>query len=145
MESASLTSSGSDTGVLPSHASWISDMVLSRLRRRVDGDVIVVPRLACRPCPRRNGDTPDTGDVGDNGEPGAGGGGAPSAAVGCVPVAMACSSAAVTPLGETGGTVSSAGVVGCEEMRPLPSSDSGSYNSGGRRSFSISDLRLEEG
>ena len=113
---------------MSSHASWMRLIVLSRLRRRVLGDVIVVPRLACRPCPRRNGVEPALGDVGESGEPGVAGatGAGRSVDIGVGPLAMTCSSAAVTPLGETGGTVSSAGVVGCELMRPLPSSDSGS-------------------
>ncbi len=147
IESASLTSSGSWSGVFPSHASWMSDIVLSRLRRRVLGLVMVVPKLACRPWPRRKGDAID--DIGDEGEIGdPGDGGWPSdvlMAAGSVGgAAMTCSNAAVTPLGDTGGAVeSSAGVAGWEEMRPLPSSDSGSYKSGGRRSFSISDFRLK--
>ena len=89
-------------------------------------------------------DDGEVGDVGESGEPGVtpAGGVGRSVAMGCVLPAMTCSSAALTPLGETGGTVSSAGVAGVEEMRPLPSSDSGSYRSGGSRSFSISDLRL---
>lgn len=41
----------------------------------------------------------------------------------------------------------SAGVEGMEdeEIMALPSSDEASYSSGGRRSFSISDLRLKHG
>ena len=146
IESASFTISGSCSGVFPSHASWMSDIVLSRLRRRVLGLVIVVPRLACRPCPRRNGDAvDDKGDPGEMGDPGEGS--CPSdvliAVGGAGVVAMTCSSAAATPLGDTVGAVASSdGVAGWEEMRPLPSSDSGSYRSGGRRSFSISDFRL---
>ena len=125
IESASLTSSGSCSGDLPSHASWMSDIVLSRLRRRVLGLVIVVPRDAWRPWPRRNGEADaDSGDVGEMGEPGEA---AAEVLIGAGDVpAMTCSSAAVTPLGDTGGTESSAGVCGREEMRPLPSSDSGS-------------------
>ena len=146
IESASLTSSGSCSGVFPSHASWMSDIVLSRLRRRVLGLVMVVPKLAWRPCPRRNGDAPaDIGDVGEMGD--AGDGSWPSDVLigaGSVGVlAMTCSRAAATPFGDTGGgSESSAGVVGWEEMRPFPSSDSGSYRSGGKRSFSMSDFRL---
>jgi len=47
------------------------DIVVSILRRRVLGLVIVVPKLACRPCPRLNGVLPGggvTGDAGDAGE-----------------------------------------------------------------------------
>ena len=49
-----------------------------------------------------------------------------------------------TPFGETmgGGMPDSEGVVGCEDKIALPSSESASKSSGGRRSFSISDLRL---
>jgi hypothetical protein len=44
-------------------------MVVSILRRRVLGLVIVVPRLACRPCPRLNGiPQGEDGVVGDTGE-----------------------------------------------------------------------------
>lgn len=116
--------------------------MLSRLLRRVLGLVIVVPRLACRPCPRRNGVVDiEIGDVGETGVPGLGGT-AVLRGEGEVGFAMTCSSAAATPFGDIGGTASSCGVAGWELMRPLPSSDSGSYSSGGRRSFSISDFRL---
>jgi len=40
-----------------STASFKSDIVLSMLRLRVLGLVVVVPKLACRPWPRRNGVT----------------------------------------------------------------------------------------
>jgi hypothetical protein len=47
-------------------------MVVSILRRRVLGLVLVVPKLACRPWPRLNGMPPGevgvTGDAGDEGE-----------------------------------------------------------------------------
>ena len=125
IESASLTRSGSCTGVLPSHASWMSDIVLSRLLRRVLGLVIVVPRLAWRPWPRRKGEAAEIGDIGDMGEPGVAGAEVLIGVTVGVP-AMTCSRASVTPFGETGATISSCGVAGCEEMRPLPSSDSGS-------------------
>ena len=49
-----------------------------------------------------------------------------------------------TPFGEIGGggTPDSDGVVGWEDRIAFPSSESASKSSGGRRSFSISDLRL---
>ena len=49
-----------------------------------------------------------------------------------------------TPFGEIGGgrTTDSGGVLGWEDRIALPSSESASKSSGGRRSFSISDLRL---
>lgn len=58
------------------------------------------------------------------------------------PEAMTLSSAAVTPLTGGGDPDASAGEFGCDERIALPSSDSASKSSGGRRSFSISDLRL---
>ena len=117
--------SKSSFGLFPSTASLMSEIVLSMLRRRVLGLVIVVPSDAWRPWPRRNGEAEaDSGEVGEMGEPGEA---AAEVLIGAGDVpAMTCSSAAVTPLGDTGGTESSAGVCGREEMRPLPSSDSGS-------------------
>ena len=142
---ASLSSSGSTDPFFPSYTSLMSDIVLSRLRRRVLGLVIVVPRLAWRPCPRRKGDTDiDVGDVGEVGVPGPtsvemgvmGEGGAGSEA-------MTSSRALATPLAETGSAAAGSGVVGWEDERiALPSSDDASKSSGGSRSFSISDLRL---
>lgn len=58
----------------------------------------------------------------------------------------ASSNAAATPPGGTSslGWVSSPGVWGSEdEIYALPSSESASTRSGGSRSFSISDLRLD--
>ena len=122
----------------PSTASFNSDIVLSMLRLRVLGLVIVVPKLACRPWPRRNG---IVGPVLDDGEEGVGG---PMGLDGALD--KASSSAAATPLGGTSlpAWESSPGVWGSEdEMYALPSSESASTSSGGSRSFSISDLRLE--
>lgn len=65
--------------------------------------------------------------------------------VGAAPRDRARSRLAATPLGETGGGASCAseGVAGCDRMA-LPSSESASKSFGGRRSFSISDLRLRD-
>ena|ERR1700722_13894502 len=54
----------------PSHASCINDIVLSILLLLVLGLVIVVPRLAARPCPRlllRGDETDEVGDIGVDG------------------------------------------------------------------------------
>jgi hypothetical protein len=128
--------------------------VLSKLLRLVLGLVIVVPRLACRECPRLNPPPRDglmglVGLVGEyTGEAGDG--------VGDVLVLMLVrtvlaeitfSSLAETPLGVTGGGAASGvsdGVVGSDDIMALPSSESASKRSGGSRSFSISDLRLSE-
>lgn len=108
----------------------MSEIVLSRLRRLVLGLVIVVPRLAVLLWPRLGG-CPIDGDV----VPGVGGVGVP------LLEAMTCSRAAETPLAGTGDTVSSDGVGGFDIIA-RPFWESASYSSGGRRSFSISDLRL---
>lgn len=105
-------------------------MVLSKLRRLVLGLVIVVPRLAPLLWPRLEG-----GPIVGNTEMGAGDVGVPP------PEAMARSSAAVTPLAGTGDDVSSDGDGGFDIIA-RPCCESASYSSGGRRSFSISDLRL---
>jgi hypothetical protein len=63
-ESASCSNSASS---FPSTASFKSDIVLSMLRLRVLGLVIVVPRLACRAWPRRNGVIGPELDVGEVG------------------------------------------------------------------------------
>ncbi len=110
--------------------------MLSRLRRRVLGLVIVVPKLAWRACPARlkgDIDEGDEGDVGEMGEMGEGGAG--------LLVVITRSSASLTPFAGTGEEGVASGVLGCDIIA-LPSSDSASYKSGGRRSFSISDLRL---
>lgn len=93
----------------------MSEMVLSMLRLRVLGLVIVVPRLACLPCPRRKADGPRAGllvlDVGDIGaDPGVCG----SAADGddMEPFATAASMAAFSPFGEGTGLAASSGVPG---------------------------------
>lgn len=82
--------------------------MLSKLRRRVLGLVIVVPRLAWRPCPRRNGDADivDVGDVGDDGELG------DTGEVGAETDAMAVLSASVTPLAEMGSAEVASGDIG---------------------------------
>jgi hypothetical protein len=119
------------------------------LRRRVLGLVIVVPRLAWRACPRLNGVVGLAGDCSGVGLPADGADavlmrarvGEPAA--GAALSASAFSSDSATPLGETGaGWENSEGVVGWEERMAFPSSESASKRSGGRRSFSISDLRL---
>lgn len=113
-------------------------MVLSRLLRLLLGLVIVVPRLACRPCPRRKGAAEgEVGDAGEPGVPGVTGEGDDDAE----PLDRAASRPDVRPLAETGAVASSAGVDGCDASA-LPSSESASNNSGGRRSFSMSDFRL---
>lgn len=63
--------------------------------------------------------------------------------VGVAPLEMAFSRAAATPLAGGGPPTStdSRGVAGCD-MYALPSAESASTRSGGRRSFSISDFRL---
>ena len=105
------------------------------LRLRVLGLVIVVPKLACRAWPRRNGvggPEPDIGVVGVEGPTGLEG-------------ALENTSAS-SPFGEDSRLAleSSAAVSGNEdEMYALPSSDSASTKSGGNRSFSMSDLRLQ--
>jgi hypothetical protein len=125
------------------------------------GLVIVVPRLACRPCPRLNGIA--DGEAEGEGVPVAeprllvGGtavssvSGAPSPTL-SAPAPAPRSSAA----GEVAGSLS-VGVAGMgedapdeglevelepEDMSALPSSEVASTSSGGRRSFSMSDLRL---
>ena len=137
----------------PSHTPWISDIVLSKLLRLVLGLVIVVPKLACRECPRlkpppRDGLMGLVGLVGEyTGEPGICTGGLVLMLARGKPAVITFSSLAVTPLGVMGGgTVSgfSDGVVGSDDMMALPSSESASKRSGGSRSFSISDLRLGE-
>lgn len=126
----------------------MSDIVLSMLRRRVLGLVIVVPRLALRACPRLY--PPGDGIVGLVGvwiPPGpeivevvirASPEGGPRSA-------RSFSKPSLTPLGATGpgcGMLSE-GVTGNEDDSiARPSSDSASNSSGGKRSFSISDLRL---
>ena len=126
---------------LPSKTPWISDIVLSRLLLLLLGLVIVVPKLACLVCPFL-----PPGEIGLIEE-------------GCemedIPVlmregmvlaAIALSRLSATPFGAGGAgwAAPSAGVLGSEEdpKIALPSSESASKRSGGRRSFSMSDLRL---
>jgi hypothetical protein len=134
--------------------------VSSSPRRLVLGLVIVVPRLACRPCPRRNGiDGLPDGDAEGEGEPLA----SDTAVSSASPVLLSVSAPALAGVPGVVGSatagaaaeVSSVGVAGKgdeapeegtdepEDMRALPSSDSASTSSGGRRSFSMSDLRLQ--
>lgn len=125
---------------LESTASLMSEIVLSRLRRLVLGLVMVVPRLAVLPWPRLDGG-PIAGNVepgAGNVEPGVGNVGDPP------PEAMTRSRAAETPLAGTGDAVSSDGDGGFDIIA-RPSVEFASYSSGGRRSFSISDLRLKNG
>ena len=129
----------------PSTASLINEIVLSILRRLVLGLVIVVPKLACLECPRRGvvngegaiavgvlGDTPPLPFVSP-----------PSGADDDViePLRTAASRAAVIPLGVGTGFISSSGVAGVDKCG---AASSGSTSSGGKRSFSISDLRLDD-
>ena len=113
------------------------------LRLRVLGLVIVVPRLAWRPWPRLNGDVIELPDVGVIGEMGCDDPVDPVdlwETVGDVaPLAMADSIAALIPLGDGDTFPSSLGVAGDERCG---ATSSGSTRSGGRRSFSMSDLRL---
>ena len=109
------------------------------LRLRVLGLVIVVPKLACRPWPRRNG-VPGPEPVVRVGVWGL---------IGLEGVLEnASSSAASTPFGvgvkSRSSWEPSAGVSGSEdEIYALPSSEFASTRSGGNRSFSMSDLRLQ--
>ena len=114
----------------------MSEIVLSRLRRLVLGLVMVVPRLAVLLWPRLVGG-PIDGITDGDGEPRVGGVGGP------LSVAMTFSRAAETPPAGTGDAVSSDGVGGFDIIA-RPSVESASYRSGGRRSFSISDLRLRD-
>lgn len=104
---------------LPSTASLIREIVLSILRRRVLGLVIVVPRLACRPCPLRNGvdilDIEVVGDIDNDGDIGDCIAAVPSDTAGTVePLVIAASMAAFIPFGEGTGFGSSLGVAGLE-------------------------------
>ena len=119
------------------------------LRRRVLGLVIVVPRLALRECPRLY--PPGDGIVGLVGvwiPPGpeieevliraSPEGGPPRSA-------RSFSRPSLTPLGATGpgcGMLSEGVTGNDDDSIARPSSDSASNSSGGKRSFSISDLRL---
>ena len=125
--------SPSSSSSFKSTASLMSEIVLSRLRRLVLGLVMVVPRLAVLPWPRLDG-----GPIAGNVEPGVGDVGVPP------PEAMTFSRAAETPPAGTGDAGSSDGDGGFDIIA-RPSSELASYRSGGRRSFSISDLRLRNG
>jgi hypothetical protein len=142
-------------GSFPSTACLMSDIVLSMLRLRVLGLVIVVPRLTWRACPRRNGEPEPVAEVGELGEycppprdllveggvPSCGCGGTDEAEADgeILPFATAASMAALIPLGEGIDLSSSPGVAGLERCG---ATSSGSIRSGGRRSFSMSDFRL---
>jgi len=77
-------------------------MVVSILRRRVLGLVIVVPRLACRPWPRLNGVPPGEPDVtGDTGD---------AVELGIEPPLMTDSRPDARPVGEMGVPKDSEGV-----------------------------------
>jgi hypothetical protein len=141
-------------GDCPSQTPWMRLIVLSMLRLLVLGLVIVVPKLACRPWPRRNAVVGLVGELGlvlpETGEPKV-----PPRVVGEVLVLresggappFCCARAASRLAAVIAADMSrscSAGVDGMEddEMMALPSSDEASNSSGGSRSFSISDLRL---
>lgn len=101
---------------------------------------MVVPRLAWRPCPRLNGvvGMDAVGEVGEIGVLG------PWLLTdeGVEPLIIASSSAAATPFAGGGEAGVPSGVDGPDDRIALPSVESASYRSGGRRSFSMSDLRL---
>jgi hypothetical protein len=99
---------------------------------RVLGLVEVVPRLCCLPCPRRK----LPGEVGDAGD-GYAGDGIPEEPGEDVP---APERAVFSSIASNGDAVSSIGVTGLDRYSLA---SSGSTKSGGNRSFSISDLRLE--
>lgn len=63
------TSIESPSASFPSTTSLINEMVLSRLRRRVLGLVLVVPSDCLRPCPGRHGLSGPSGELGEPGEP----------------------------------------------------------------------------
>lgn len=109
----------------------MSEAVFSMLLLRVLGLVDVVPKLCCRPWPRRNAPPPAVGDEGDGN---AGDPGAPDDPGEEMPPDTEFSSMASNP------DDSSMGVAGLDSMAARCSS--GSTRSGGRRSFSISDFRL---
>lgn len=138
--SAMLPSAG---GAFPSHTPCIRLYVSSSPRRRVLGLVIVVPRLTCRACPRRNG------VVGEGEGEFESGFKLGEMLVSSLRFACATLAAAIAAAVARSGSV---GVGGIEEepeeeddMSALPSSDDASTSSGGSRSFSMSDLRLGRG
>ena len=102
---------------------------------------MVVPKLACLECPRLN-------PVGDGAPLGLGCDGDEGEDVlirdrGVPRAAINFSKPSDTPFNGPAVSSGSAGVVGRElDRMALPSSESASKSSGGRRSFSISDLRL---
>jgi hypothetical protein len=109
------------------------------LRRRVLGDVFVVPRLACRRWPARN-EPGIAGEPGVTGEPGVAGDSGVVARL----ERWSKSEPGVASAPD-GKPPSSTGVAGFDAEPAniaLPSSDSASTRSGGSRSFSMSDLRL---
>lgn len=128
----------------PSTASLMSVIVLSTLRSRVLGLVIVVPNVERRVCPRLKGEKIDPASgllvVGVIGDTGCDDVSDDEEAVEEIePFAIAASIAALIPVGDGGSTSISEGVARGESWG---STSSGSTSSGGRRSFSMSDLRL---
>ena len=135
-----ISSSSSIRPLFPSKTPWISDIVLSRLLLLVLGLVIVVPKLACLECP-----CPllPPGEIGEIGLPGGG------CEIEDKEVLIRDKGGSLPPSSEPstapfGNTSTSVGELDCIEdpKIALPSSESASKRSGGRRSFSISDLRL---
>lgn len=121
----------------------MSEIVLSMLRVRVLGLVIVVPRLACLACPRRKADVARAGLLAlDGGDIGADPGvcGSTTFDDDMETFATAVSMIAFSPFGEDTGSEGSSGVV--EDDR-WGATLSGSTKWGGRRSFSISERRLK--
>jgi hypothetical protein len=117
MTSASSRTLESALASRPSTTSRMSSIVFSSDRRRVEGDVLVVPSEAWRPWPRRH-EAPLEGETGDEG-----------------PVVDA-----LMLLTLSGGLM---GEVGWDAPGETMAPSSGSIMSGGRRSFSMSLLRLD--
>lgn len=116
-------------------------------RRRVLGLVIVVPRLTCRVCPRRNGAAVGEGDalaLAGLVLPRVGGTVVSSLRSACMTLAEA-NEAAAAGSGSVGVTGIEDEPDDDEDMSAFPSSDAASMSSGGKRSFSMSDLRLQTG
>lgn len=137
----------------PSQAFWISLIVLSILLFLVLGLVIVVPKLACLPCPRRivvdsggsDGRSPEkTGDE-ESGVVGPDDGvrerlGDPDKLGAIVAVSRPCTRREA----DSGDPdLSDNGVFGIETAAMNAAVSSALNRSGGKRSFSISDFRLE--
>ena len=141
------------TASLASMACLIICRVPSSDRRRVDGDVIVVPSDDCRECPLRKGaPAGDTGDDGEAimGEPGvdillrdgvSGEDGEGGASVVIAVESELFISEKGEPDGMTPDIGEPIGDMGLGAKSSMPSTSAASYSSGGRRSFSISLLR----